>query len=130
VLIPKTGKPNEYRPLGIPTVKDRVVQAAMKNILEPVFEVDFYLISYGFRPGKLAHGALEYFRMILWPRDNLPRIESRRLPYQVAIEGDVRGCFDNISHYGLMNRVRRCIGDCKVNRLIVAFLKAGVLTEA
>ena len=54
VLIPKPGQPGKFRPLGIPTVKDRVVQAAMKNILEPVFEADFYPVSYGFRPGQVG----------------------------------------------------------------------------
>jgi RNA-directed DNA polymerase len=60
VLIPKSGQPGKFRPLGIPTVKDRVVQAAMKNILDPVFEADLYPVSYGFRPGKGVHGALEH----------------------------------------------------------------------
>jgi hypothetical protein len=55
VLIPKAGQPGKFRPLGIPTVRDRVVQAAMKNILEPIFEADFYPVSYGFRPGKSVH---------------------------------------------------------------------------
>jgi retron-type reverse transcriptase len=68
VLIPKPGKPGKFRALGIPTVKDRVVQAALKNILEPVFEADFYPSSYGFRPGRSAHGALEQLRLYLRPR--------------------------------------------------------------
>jgi RNA-directed DNA polymerase len=127
VLIPKPGQPGKFRPLGIPTVKDRVVQAAMKNILEPVFEADFYPVSYGFRPGRGVHGALEHLRVLLRPKDT--RTETDRLPYQWAIEGDIKGCFDNIDHHGLMNRVRRRVADPKVNRLIVAFLKAGVLSE-
>jgi len=57
VLIPKAGKPGKFRPLGIPTVQDRVVQAAVKNIMEPIFEADFYPTSYGFRPAKSVHGA-------------------------------------------------------------------------
>ena len=128
VLIPKAGQLGKFRPLGIPTVKDRVVQAAMKNILEPVFEADFYPVSYGFRPGKAVHGALEHLRMLLRPKD-IETESERRLPYPWAIEGDIKGCFDNIDHHGLMNRVRRRIGDAKVNRLVVAFLKAGVLSE-
>jgi len=128
VLIPKPEQPGKYRPLGIPTVKDRVVQAATKNILEPVFEADFYPTSYGFRPGKSVHAALEHLRLLLRPRES--GLESkRRLPYQWAIEGDIKGCFDNIDHHGLMVRVRRRIGDSKVNRLVLAFLKAGVMTE-
>lgn len=57
VMIPKPNQPGKYRPLGIPTVKDRVVQAALKNVLEPIFEADFYPCSYGFRPGKSVHAA-------------------------------------------------------------------------
>ena len=64
VLIPKIGAPGKFRPLGIPTVKDRVVQAALKNILEPIFEADFFPTSYGFRPGKSVHGALEHLRVL------------------------------------------------------------------
>jgi group II intron reverse transcriptase/maturase len=129
VLIPKAGQPGKFRPLGIPTVKDRVVQAAVKNILEPIFEADFYPVSYGFRPGKSVHGALEHLRMLLRPTPAGPNAD-RRLPYQWAIEGDIKGCFDNIDHHGLMVRVRHRVGDSKVHRLLVAFLKAGVLSEA
>jgi retron-type reverse transcriptase len=128
VLIPKAGQPGKFRPLGIPTVRDRVVQAAMKNILEPIFEADFYPVSYGFRPGKSVHNALEHMRVLLRPRKAGPNAE-RRLPYQWAIEGDIKGCFDNIDHHGLMMRVRRRVDDAKTNRLVVAFLKAGVLSE-
>lgn len=128
VLIPKLGRPGTFRPLGIPTVNDRVVQAAMKNILEPIFEADFFPVSYGFRPGKSAHGALEHLRVLLRPRGTGPKTE-RRLPYQWAIEGDIKGCFDHIDHHALMERVRRRILDPKVNRMLVAFLKAGVLSE-
>jgi group II intron reverse transcriptase/maturase len=109
-------------------VKDRVVQAAVKNILEPIFEADFYPTSYGFRPGRSVHGAIAYLEMLLRPRE-LKQGKGQRLPYQWAIEGDIKGCFDNIGHHGLMERVRRRIGDAKVNRLILAFLKAGVLSE-
>jgi RNA-directed DNA polymerase len=67
-LIPKPGKPGQFRPLGIPTVKDRVVQGAVKAVLEPIFEPQFWLVSYGFRPGKSTHGALEHIRLSLQPR--------------------------------------------------------------
>jgi group II intron reverse transcriptase/maturase len=129
VLIPKAGQRGKFRPLGIPTVRDRVVQAAMKNILEPIFEADFYPVSYGFRPGKSVHAALEHLRVLLRPRKAGPKAE-RRLPYQWAIEGDIKGCFDNIDHHGLMVRIRRRVRDGKVGRLVLAFLKAGVLSEA
>jgi len=129
VLIPKAGQPGKFRPLGIPTVKDRVVQAAMKNILEPIFEADFWPVSYGFRPGKSVHGALEQLLLLLHPRAAGPG-HRRRLSYQWAIEGDIKGCFDNIDHHALMQRLRRRIGDAKVCRLVGAFLKAGVMSEA
>jgi group II intron reverse transcriptase/maturase len=106
-------------------VKDRVVQAALKNILEPIFEADFYPVSYGFRPGKSAHGALEHLRIVLNPRGRT----ERRAPYQWAVEGDIKACFDHINHHALMERVRRRVNDSKVNRLIVAFLKSGILSE-
>jgi group II intron reverse transcriptase/maturase len=126
VQIPKANHPGKFRSLGVSTVKDRTVQAAVKNIIEPIFEAGFYPVSYGFRPGKSVHAALEHLRMLLRPRVSG---RERRLPYQVAIEGDIRSCFDEISHHGLMKRVRLRIGDPKVNRLVVAFLKAGVLAE-
>ena len=128
VLIPKIGAPGKFRPLGIPTVKDRVVQAALKNILEPVFEADFFPVSYGFRPGKSVHGALEHIRLLMRPKPDKQGREQP-LPYQWVVEGDIKGCFDNIEHHGLMERVRRRVEDPKVNRLIVAFLKAGILSE-
>jgi group II intron reverse transcriptase/maturase len=101
----------------------------MKNIMEPIFEADFYPTSHGFRPGKSVHGALAHLRMYLRPKEDKGTGE-RRLPYQWAVEGDIKGCFDNIDHHGLMVRVRRRIGDNKVNRLVLAFLKSGVLSEA
>ena len=128
VLIPKIGAPGKFRPLGVPTVKDRVVQAALKNILEPIFEADFMPVSYGFRPGRSVHGALEHLRVPLRPKD-IKMGREPRLAYQWVVEGDIQGCFDNIDHHGLMNRIRRRVGDSKVNRLIVAFLKAGIVAE-
>lgn len=130
VLIPKVGKPGVFRPLGIPTVKDRVIQAAMKHILEPIFEAGFYPVSYGFRPGKSVHGALAHLKALLLPRNVKRWKRVERPPFQWAIEGDIKGCFDHIDHHRLMERVRRRIGDIKLNRLIAAFLKAGVLSEA
>jgi group II intron reverse transcriptase/maturase len=128
VLIPKTGQPGKFRPLGIPTVKDRVAQAAIKNILEPIFEAGFYPVSYGFRPARSAHGALEHLRMLLRPRTTARG--NQGLPYQWAVEGDIKGCFDNIRHHGLMERIRLRVVDSKATRLILAFLKSGILSEA
>jgi len=130
VLIPKAGKPGAFRPLGIPTVKDRVIQAAMKQILEPIFEAGFYPTSYGFRPGRSVRGALAHLKALLPPRGMKRWKTAEKLPFPWAIEGDIKGCFDHIDHHALMNRVRHHVSDGKLNRLIVAFLKAGVMSEA
>lgn len=130
VLIPKAGKPGVFRPLGIPTVQDRVIQAAMKNILEPIFEAGFYPVSYGFRPGKSVHGALAHLKALLLPHGANRRNSAGQPPFQWAIEGDIKGCFDHIDHHKLMDRVRLRVGDGKLNRLIVAFLKSGVLSDS
>lgn len=127
--IPKSGKPGKFRPLGIPTVTDRLVQCAIKNVLEPIFEATFWHVSYGFRPGRGCHGALEHIRMAI---RQVKADDGRRHrgPYQWVIEGDIKGCFDHIDHHRLMQRVRARIGDLKVTRLVRQFLKAGVLEEA
>ena len=130
VWIPKRGKPGKFRPLGIPTVADRVVQCAVKQVLEPIFEARFWHVSYGFRPGRGCHGALEHIRQTIMPRNKVEADGKRHAaPYQWVIEGDIEGCFDNIDHHLLMNRVRRAVADRRVNRLIVGFLKAGVLED-
>jgi len=128
-LIPKRGNPGEFRPLGIPTIKDRVVQAAIKQILEPIFEAQFWHVSYGFRPGRGCHGALEHIRMAMRPRATGTDGKRNTAPYQWVIEGDIKGCFDHIDHHALMQRIRRSVGDQRMTRLVVQFLKAGVLTE-
>jgi len=101
-LIPKAGKPGEFRPLGIPTLTDKVVQTAMKHIMEPIFEADFYPYSYGFRSGKSVHGALEQLRLLVSSSELKRSPEGiPRLPYQWAIEGDIKGCLDKASRYPL-----------------------------
>jgi len=122
-LIPKPGKPGKFRPLGIPTLKDRLVQMALKLVLEPIFEADFYPTSYGFRPGRSTHDALARVRHKLNPTSAGP---SRT---RFVIEGDIKGCFDAIDHHVLMDRVRRRIRDRKVLRLVLAFLKADIMIE-
>jgi RNA-directed DNA polymerase len=129
VLIPKAGKPGVFRPLGIPTVKDRTIQSAMKQIMEPIFEAGFYPTSYGFRPGRSVRGALAHLKALLLPRGAERWNIAEKPPFQWAIEGDIKSCFDHIGHHPLMMRVRRRIGDGKLNRLILAFLKAGVMSE-
>jgi RNA-directed DNA polymerase len=122
-LIPKPGKPGKYRPLGIPTIRDRVVQTALKLVLEPIFEADFYTCSYGFRPGRCTLDAIRQIAEFLMPKSQGPS------PYNFVIEGDIQACFDTIDHHILMERVRQRIRDKRVLRLVLAFLKAGVMSE-
>ena len=114
-MIPKPG--GKQRRLGIPTVRDRVVQAALKLVLEPIFEVDFKPCSYGFRPGRRAHDAIAEIH------------NFATNGYVWVVEGDIKACFDEISHSALMDRVRKRIGDKRVLDLVKAFLKAGILHE-
>jgi RNA-directed DNA polymerase len=115
-MIPKPGS-RKRRRLGIPTVADRVVQASLKLVLEPIFEADFVPCSYGFRPNRRAHDAIAETRFLA------------SKTYEWALEGDIAACFDEISHPALMDRVRARIGDKRVLALVKAFLKAGLLTE-
>ena len=116
MLIPKAGHPGKFRPLGIPTVKDRVIQAAVKNIVEPIFEADFYPTSYGFRPGRSVHGAIAHLQGAdeTARQQALEEMLENGFAYQWAIEADIKGCFDNIDHHALMVRVRRRVGDAKL----------------
>jgi RNA-directed DNA polymerase len=114
-LIPKKG--GKLRGLGIPTARDRTAQAALKLVLEPIFEVDFKPCSYGFRPKRRAHDAIA----------EIQYLTSRS--YEWVLEGDIEACFDRISHSGLLDRVRRRIKDKRVVDLVKAFLKAGILSE-
>lgn len=122
-LIPKAGRRRQFRPLGIPTLTDRLVQMALKLILEPIFEADFYPTSYGFRKGRSPHDALAKIQKCLHPTCGGKSV------YSYVIEGDIKGCFDAIDHHILMNRLRLRISDRKVLRLIKAYLKAGVMVE-
>jgi RNA-directed DNA polymerase len=114
--IPKPGSATGRR-LGIPTARDRTVQAALKLVLEPIFEADFRPCSYGFRPRRRAQDAIT----------EIHYFTSRS--YEWVLEGDITACFDEISHVGLMDRVRARVGDKRVLGLVKAFLKAGVLSE-
>ncbi|GAA0466842.1 group II intron reverse transcriptase/maturase [Actinoplanes capillaceus] len=116
-MIPKPG--GKLRGLGIATITDRVVQAAVKLVLEPIFEADFLPCSYGFRPGRRAHDAVAEIRYLA--------TNPRR--YEWIVEGDIKACFDEIDHAALMGRVRGRIADKRVLDLVKAFLKAGILGE-
>lgn len=115
-MIPKPGS-HRRRRLGIPTVRDRVVQAALKLVLEPIFEADFRPCSYGFRPNRRAQDAIA----------EIHYLGSRS--YEWVLEADIEACFDSIEHTALLGRVRHRIKDKRILGLIKAFLKAGILTE-
>jgi len=114
-MIPKAG--GKLRRLGIATVRDRVAQASLKLVLEPIFEADFLPCSYGFRPNRRTHDAVAEVRLLT------------SKTYEWIVEGDIKACFDEISHPALMDRVRRRVGDNRVLALVKAFLKAGILGE-
>jgi RNA-directed DNA polymerase len=115
--IPKPGGGGKMRRLGIPTVADRVVQAALKLVLEPIFEADFEPVSYGFRPRRRAQDAIAEIHLF------------GTRGYRWVLDADIEACFDTIDHTALMDRVRRRVGDKRVLALVKAFLKAGILTE-
>ena len=115
VSIPK--KNGKLRKLGIATLADRVVQASLKLVLEPIFEADFQSCSYGFRPCRRAYDAIAEIH------------HYATHGYEWVLEADIRACFDEIGHVALMNRFRGRIKDKRVCALVKAFLKAGVMTH-
>jgi RNA-directed DNA polymerase len=114
VWIPKPGRP-EKRPLGIPTVRDRVVQTALRNVMEPIFEREFAEHSYGFRPQRGCRDALRRVKELL------------DRGYTHVVDGDIQGYFDTIDHEVLMRRMGERIADGRIKQLIEGYLKAGVL---
>ncbi len=114
-MIPKAN--GKRRRLGIPTTRDRIVQASLKLVLEPIFEADFKPCSYGFRPKRRAQDAIA----------EIHYLATRS--YEWVLEGDITACFDEISHSALLERMRNRIGDRRVLELVKAFLKSGILTE-
>jgi RNA-directed DNA polymerase len=112
--IDKAGS-REKRPLGIPTVRDRVVQAALRHVLEPIFEKDFAAHSYGFRPGR---GCKDALRRV---------VELLRAGYRYVVDADLKSYFDTIPHRRLLNEVERKVADGRVLELTESYLACSVL---
>lgn len=117
-MIPK--RDGKLRRLGIPTARDRVAQASLKLVLEPIFEADFKPCSYGFRPKRRAWDAIAEIHYFGSPNRS----------YEWVFEADITACFDEIDHRALMERVAARISDKRVLGLVRAFLASGILTEA
>ena len=113
VYIPKPD--GRKRPLGIPTIRDRIVQASVKSVIEPIFEADFLDCSYGFRPNRSAHDAIEEIRKIT------------NTGYKVVLDADISGYFDNINHDSLRYVVEQRISDRHILKLIRKWLSCGVI---
>lgn len=117
VWIPKPGKRNEKRPLGIPTVRDRIVQTALRNVIEPIFEQNFAEQSYGFRPGRGCKDALRRVDELL------------RQGYTWIIDADLKSYFDTIPHKRLMTLLEEDISDGRVLELVEKFLNQEVMEQ-
>jgi RNA-directed DNA polymerase len=112
--IDKPGSP-EKRPLGIPTVRDRVVQTALRNVIEPIFDMTFAEHSYGFRPGRGCHHALEHVERLL----NAGAI--------YVVDADLKSYFDTINHQKLLERIHEKVSDSRILKLIEMFLQQGIM---
>jgi group II intron reverse transcriptase/maturase len=116
-LIPKPGKPEKFRPLGIPTIYDRVCQQALKNRLEPIYEPEFDDASFGYRPGRSAKDALRK----IWKE-----LEEGN---EWIVDADLKNFFGSVNHEKLLALVNRCITDGRVLALIRQMLKAGCMAD-
>jgi group II intron reverse transcriptase/maturase len=117
VFIPKPGRPHEQRPLSIPVVRDRIVQAATKIVIEPIFEADMLECSFGFRPRRSAHDALQVLVDETW--------KGKRW----VVETDIASCYEEIPHDRLMAAIEERICDRKLLKLLRAMLRAGVMED-
>jgi len=115
VYIPKDARGTKFRPLGIPAVRDRVAQEVLRRLLNPIFEARFHDHSYGFRPGRNCHAAVEKV------------LELGRQGYRYVLDADISGFFDNLSHTAIMRELAKVVADGNILRLVEKFLRAGVL---
>ncbi len=115
VYIPKDAKGTKFRPLGIPAVRDRVAQEVLRRLLNPIFEARFHDHSYGFRPGRSCHDAVEKV------------LELGRQGYRNVLDADISGFFDNLSHAAIMRELSDVVADGNILRLVEKFLRAGVM---
>ena len=117
VFIPKPGRPSEQRPLSIPAVRDRIVQAAVKTVIEPIFEAEMLECSFGFRPRRSAHDALQVLVDQVW--------KGKRW----VAETDIASCYEEIPHDRLMAAIEERICDRKLLKLLRAMLRSGVMQD-
>ncbi len=115
--IPKS--PGKMRPLGIPVLRDRIVQEALRAILDPIYETDFRPCSYGFRKGRRTMDAIAVIMSLTGPNQR----------YYYVIEGDIKSYFDTVHHRKLLSILKRRIADKDIIDLIWKFLKAGVMED-
>jgi group II intron reverse transcriptase/maturase len=115
VYIPKDAKRTKFRPLGIPAVRDRVAQEVLRRLLSPIFEARFHDHSYGFRPGRDCHQAVEKV------------LELGRQAYRWVLDADISGFFDNLSHRAVMKELSDVVADGNILGLVEKFLRAGVM---
>lgn len=115
VYIPKDAKGTKFRPLGIPAVRDRVAQEVLRRLLSPIFEAKFHDHSYGFRPERNCHQAVEKV------------LELGQQGFRYVLDADISGFFDNLSHKAIMTELADVVADGNILRLVEKFLRAGVM---
>lgn len=115
VYIPKDAKATKFRPLGIPAVRDRIAQEVLRRLLNRIFEAKFHEHSYGFRPGRNCHQAVEQV------------LDYRRQGYRCVLDADISGFFDNLSQEAVLRELSQVVADGNILRLVEKFLRAGVM---